>query len=81
MFFVFVSGIWGGYISDFSEEYTAAIFRVTGLLQVNVKVMQSKKCVSVFSLLDWFGPSCIWKMKRRDGFVLIQWEVWCPILA
>ena len=50
--------------SDVSDEHTASVFRVTGLLQVDVKVIQSKKCVSDFGWFHVFGSSRIWKTRR-----------------
>ena len=43
--------------SDVSEEHTDSIFIVNELLQVDVKVIHSKTCVSDFGWFDAFGPS------------------------
>jgi hypothetical protein len=55
--------------SDVSKDYAVPIFRVTDLLQVDVRVMQSKKFVSDFGLLEGFGPSRVWKTRRGYEFV------------
>jgi hypothetical protein len=55
-------------LSDISEEFTASIFRVRDLLRVVVKVIQSKKCVSYFGLLEGLGPSRVWETRRGNGF-------------
>jgi len=49
---------------DVSGEHTASIFRITDLLQVDVKEIQSKKCVSDFGWFEVFRSSRVWKTRR-----------------